>query len=161
MMASESKNAHFGKIFSEIYNKAGLGGFYRGLQANIIRAMVLNGTKMACYDEIKQKLLVKQFVKKKGVLLETLSAFGAGFFMTCTVAPFDKIRTRLMNQPPDAKIYNGFVDCLAKIVQREGLRGLRVGFIPIWTRFAPTTTGQLGIFSQFKILLNIEGEGGA
>lgn len=161
MMASESKNAPLGKIFSDIYQKAGLNGFYRGLQANIMRAMVLNGTKMACYDEIRQKLLVKQIVKKKGVLLETLSAFGAGFFMTCTVAPFDKIRTRLMNQPPDAKLYNGFLDCLAKIVQREGLRGLWVGFVPIWTRFAPTTTGQLVIFSQLKILLNIEGEGGA
>ena len=161
MMASESKNAPLGKIFSEIFQKAGLGGFYRGLQANIMRAMVLNGTKMACYDEIRQKLLDNKIVKSKGLLLETLSAFGAGFFMTCTVAPFDKIRTRLMNQPADAKIYNGFVDCLIKIITKEGVRGLWVGFIPIWARFAPTTTGQLVIFSQMKILLNIEGEGGA
>lgn len=161
MMASESKNAPLGKIFSEINQKAGIGGFYRGLQANIMRAMVLNGTKMSCYDTIKQKLLDNKIVKGKGLLLETLSAFGAGFFMTCTVAPFDKIRTRLMNQAPDAKIYNGFVDCLTKIIQREGVRGLWVGFIPIWSRFAPTTTGQLVIFSQMKIYLNIEGEGGA
>jgi hypothetical protein len=26
-----------------------------------------------------------------------MSAFTAGFFMTCTVSPFDIIRTRLMN----------------------------------------------------------------
>ena len=25
------------------------------------------------------------------------------------------VRTRLMNQPPDAKIYNGFVDCIVKV----------------------------------------------
>ncbi len=30
-----------------------MGGFYRGIDANIMRAMVLNGTKMACYDQIK------------------------------------------------------------------------------------------------------------
>jgi hypothetical protein len=161
MMASESKNAPLRQIFSDIYHKAGMGGFYRGLQANIMRAMVLNGTKMACYDEIRQQLMDRRIVKKKGILLEALSAFGAGFFMTCTVAPFDKIRTRLMNQPPDAKIYKGFVDCAVKIITKEGVRGLWVGFIPIWTRFAPTTTGQLVIFSQLKILMNIEGEGGA
>ena len=26
----------------------------RGLEANVARAMVLNGTKMSCYDQIKQ-----------------------------------------------------------------------------------------------------------
>jgi len=159
MMASEGANAPIGHIFSQIYQKAGIGGFYRGLQANIMRAMVLNGTKMSCYDNIKIGLLKNNIVKHKGVLLETLAAFGAGFFMTCTVAPFDKIRTRLMNQPADAKIYNGFVDCLAKIVKREGVRGLWTGFIPIWGRFAPTTTCQLVIFSQIKKYFKIEGEG--
>jgi len=159
MMASETKNLPIGKIFSEIISKSGVAGLYRGLQANIMRAMVLNGTKMSCYDSIKLALLKNKIVKKKGVLLETMSAFGAGFFMTCTVAPFDKIRTRLMNQPAGSKIYNGFVDCLVKICQKEGVRGLWVGFVPIWGRFAPTTTGQLVIFSQMKVWFNIEGEG--
>ena len=36
---------------------------------------------------------------KDGIPLQFMSAFTAGFFMTCTVAPFDIIRTRLMNQP--------------------------------------------------------------
>ncbi len=31
---------------------SGMGGFYRGLQANVARAMVLNGTKMGVYDQI-------------------------------------------------------------------------------------------------------------
>ena len=31
----------------------GVGGFYRGLQANVMRAMVLNGTKMGVYDQTK------------------------------------------------------------------------------------------------------------
>lgn len=156
MMASEGKNKPLGKIFKEIIQKQGMKGLYRGLEANIMRAMVLNGTKMSCYDNIKLSLLKNKIVKKKGVLLETLSAFGAGFFMTCTVAPFDKIRTRLMNQPVDAKIYKGFIDCFSKIVAKEGPRGLWVGFIPIWGRFAPTTTCQLVIFSQMKILFDIK-----
>lgn len=50
-----------------------------------------------------------------GILTQFCAAFGAGFFMATTVAPFDMVRTRLMNQPPDAKIYNGFVDCVLKV----------------------------------------------
>lgn len=108
--------------------------------------------------------------------------------MTCTVAPFDKIRTRLMNQPPNAKIYKGFIDCGVKIVTSEGPLGekgcswrygargvdcscsptfpnflsaaLWAGFLPIWARFAPTTTLQLVLFEIIKTTFKIEGGGG-
>jgi hypothetical protein len=121
---------------------AGFKGFYRGLDANIMRAMVLNGTKMSCYDQIKS-LIAQSGVVPAGtlphcfsknvivVVIATLcsrfcnvitglwtqfcAAFGAGFFMACTVSPFDMVRTRLMNQPPNARIYNNFVDCFVKV----------------------------------------------
>jgi hypothetical protein len=35
--------------------------------------------------------------------------------MACTVSPFDMVRTRLMNQPPNARIYNNFIDCFVKV----------------------------------------------
>jgi len=63
--------------------------------------------------------------------------------MTATVSPFDRIRTNLMNQPTDKKIYNGFIDCFAKTIQADGPMSLWRGFIPIWARFAPTATIQL------------------
>ena len=81
-----------------------------------------------------------------GIPLQFMSAFTAGFFMTCTVSPFDIIRTRLMNQPSDAKLYNGFADCFLKILKNEGPLGFYKGFIPIWSRFAQTTCLQLIIF---------------
>ena len=55
------------------------------------------------------------------------------------------VRTRLMNQPPDAKIYSGAVDCVMKILKAEGPTGFYRGFIPIWMRFAPTTCLQVGV----------------
>lgn len=177
MMAAEGKAIpSMGSTFAELYKKQGLGGFYRGLEANVMRAVVLNGaqwgrgrgarvecagaghmgagrawwgivlvragracvghracgssvcvapflfsarsplsishapslppslarplarsgTKMACYDQIKGELIKAGIVKPKTVLADFVAAFGAGFFMTCTVAPFDKIRTRLV-----------------------------------------------------------------
>lgn len=207
----------------------------RCLQANIMRAMVLNGTKMACYDQIKGAIK-EGGVVPKGLLTDFTAAFSAGFFMACTgesqpkgqllqrsvplltcpgarvspfqtaprappsplrdplpshvaccrlilappaaaspllitatcscpvislsaVAPFDMVRTRLMNQPADARLYTGFMDCAVKILKTSGPRGLYAGFIPIWARFAPTTTLQLVIFEQIKPVFGVTGSG--
>lgn len=40
-------------LVGNLYRDQGIGGFYRGLQANIGRACVLNATKMGVYDEAK------------------------------------------------------------------------------------------------------------
>jgi hypothetical protein len=36
------------KAASELFKSQGVSGFYRGIEANVMRAMVLNGTKMVC-----------------------------------------------------------------------------------------------------------------
>merc|ERR1711998_474639 len=155
MTADGEKPPTFLEGVSALYKNQGIGGFYRGLEANIARAMVLNGTKMACYDQIKY-IITSSGMVPSGIPTQFLSAFGAGFFMACTVAPFDMVRTRLMNQPPDAKIYKGFVDCFTKIIAKEGPSGLYAGFIPIWARFAPTTCIQLVIFEQVKPIFGVK-----
>ena len=104
---------------------------------------------MGCYDVCKTKVKASGMVKD-GLALQFMAAFTAGFFMTCTVSPFDIIRTRLMNQPTEAPIYNGFVDCFQKILRSEGPLGFYKGFLPIWGRFAPTTCAQLVIFEQLR-----------
>eukprot|EP01039_Chlorochromonas_danica_P004065 gene4064-4446_t len=155
LMAAEGKTAPgLSEVAAALYKQQGWGGFYRGLQANVMRAMVLNGTKMACYDQVKMTINQSGLVPK-GLPTQFMAAFSAGFFMACTVAPFDMVRTRLMNQPPDAKVYKGFVDCLFKIIAKDGPLGLYAGFIPIWARFAPTTTLQLVIFEQVKPLFGV------
>lgn len=160
LMAMEGKNdIPFMKTFQSIYSSEGLEGFYKGLNANIMRACILNGTKMACYEQIKQQFINKGF-DKSSISTQFLSAFSSGFFMALTVTPFDMVRTQLMNQQINVQSinsntnntnkYNGFIDCTNKIIKKRGFLGLYSGFIPIWIRFAPTTTFQLVIFEQIK-----------
>ena len=61
MMASEGAVTLF-STSSALYKGQGIGGFYRGLQANVMRAMVLNGTSMAVYDQCTD------LIKKAGVI---------------------------------------------------------------------------------------------
>jgi hypothetical protein len=155
MMASDAvKSPTLMEAGGALYKQQGIAGFYRGIDANVMRAMVLNGTKMSCYDQINQ-MIVKSGAVPKGLATQFCAAFGAGFFMATTVAPFDMVRTRLMNQPVDVKMYNGFADCLMKIIAKDGFGGLYAGFIPIWSRFAPTTCLQLVIFEQLKPIFGV------
>lgn len=159
MMAYEGKvSPTFLSTFIDIYKLETYTGFYKGLQANVMRACVLNGTKMACYDQIKY-MIVQTNTIPQGILTQFCSAFGAGFFMATTVAPFDMVRTKLMSQPLNSKVYSGFMDCCIKIIKANGIKGLYSGFIPIWARFAPTTCLQLVIFEQIKPIFGVEGTG--
>lgn len=141
--ANQGKSIGLTTLVANMYRDQGIGGFYRGVQANILRACVLNATKMGCYDIAKGYVTQATGWKRKDVKTSFCSATLAGFFMTCTVSPFDRIRTSLMNQPTDKKLYNGFVDCGMKLIQENGFTSLWRGFIPIWARFAPTATIQL------------------
>jgi len=130
-------------LVSTMYQDQGIGGFYRGVQVNIVRACVLNATKMGVYDISKGFVAEQTGWSRKDVRTAFSSAFIAGFFMTCTVAPWDMLRTKLMNQPTDQKLYNGFSDCFVKTVKADGVLSLWRGFVPIWARFAPQATLQL------------------
>jgi len=40
-------------LVGNMFRDQGIAGFYRGVEANIVRACVLNATKMGCYDLTK------------------------------------------------------------------------------------------------------------
>jgi hypothetical protein len=42
-------------LVSQMYQNQGIAGFYRGVEANVVRACVLNATKMGVYDLTKGK----------------------------------------------------------------------------------------------------------
>lgn len=140
-------------LVRQMHADQGWKGFYRGVGVNIMRACTLNATKMGVYDVAKGKVVDGTGWSRKDPKTAFCSSFLAGFFMTCTVSPFDRIRTKLMNQPTDSKLYTGMVDCFVKTIKQEGPQGLWRGFIPIWARFAPMATIQLltieALYAQF------------
>lgn len=140
---TNTSGSSLGSLVTNMFKDQGIGGFYRGVEVNIARACVLNATKMGVYDVTKGYVTGYTGWARKDVKTTFASAFVAGFFMTVTVAPWDMLRTKLMNQPTDAKLYTGFMDCLQKTVKADGVLSLWRGFIPIWARFAPQATLQL------------------
>jgi len=119
-----------------------IGGFYCGVQVNIMSTCVSNATKMGVYDMTKGYVTNATGWNRKDTKTSSVAAFEAGFFMTAvTVALWDMICTKLMNQPTDAKLYDGFADLAKTTVHADGVLGFWRGFIPIWARFAPKPAG--------------------
>ena len=145
-MAGQDKG--ISEIVKQMLEKQGLYAFSRGLQANIARGIVLNCTKMACYDEAKNFVTKSTGFDRNDIRCQFFSAGIAGFFMACTVTPIDMMKTRLMNQPINETHYNGLIDCFTKVLKHEGPFAFYRGFLPIWGRFAPQATLQLVVFEK-------------
>lgn len=139
---NSGKAESLGTTLTTFYAQNGLGGFYRGISANILRACVLNATKMGVYDIAKGVVTDQTGWNRKDLKTTFCSAMISGFCMTCTVSPFDRIRTALMNQG-EQQLYTGFVDCGTQLLKNDGPLSFWRGFIPMWARFAPTATIQL------------------
>lgn len=50
---NKDKAAPLVTLVGQMYSAQGIAGFYRGVEANVMRACVLNATKMGCYDVTK------------------------------------------------------------------------------------------------------------
>mgnify|MGYP002633481368 CR=1 FL=1 len=62
-MQAQPPGEHYGIMWHirDVYNTQGIMGFYRGLMPTVIRATMLNGTKLGTYDS------TKQFLTRKGM----------------------------------------------------------------------------------------------
>jgi hypothetical protein len=82
---NQGKSIPLASLVGQMYKDQGIRGFYRGVEVNIMRACVLNATKMGVYDISKGKVVESTGWSRKDPRTAFFSSFVAGFFMTCTV----------------------------------------------------------------------------
>ena len=156
MQAMERDNHGLLWHVNDVYHNNGILGFYKGVQATVVRAMMLNATKLSTYDHIKHTL-INFHILHDGYLLHFISSICAGIVMATATAPFDIARTRLMNQPHDKVLYTGLIDFMVKTIKHDGVRGLYKGFTPQWMRFGPFTTVQLMVWELLRKFYGMSG----
>jgi len=116
-----------------VVGESGVVGLYRGIDTTITRAAILGGTKMGCYDTVKQELRSRGF--SDGVAMVFFASTITGLATTITTSPATNARTLIMTSPPGA--YSSMASCLAAIVATQGPQGLFRGFGAQWLRFGP------------------------
>ena len=129
----EQQYAGIGDCFSRVVAEQGVGSLWRGNLANVIRYFPTQALNFACKDTYKKYLC--PFNPKtepvKFFMGNMASGGAAGATSLCVVYPLDFARTRLAADVGDAegkREFNGLVDCLKKIAQKDGVSGLYQGF---------------------------------
>lgn len=80
----------------DVYNHWGIKGFYKGVGPTIIRAILLNSTKLATYDHIKH-YLINSGLLSDGYACHFVSSVCAGVCIAIVTSPVDMVKTKIMN----------------------------------------------------------------
>ena len=151
----------------DVYSHWGIKGFYRGIGPTIIRAILLNATKLATYDHIKHTLINRRILSD-GYACHFVASVIAGICIAVVTSPVDIIKTRIMNQKQskhsfilikcvEERQYNGIIDCATKIFKNEGPMAFYKGFTPQWMRFGPFTIVQLMVWEKLRSYWGMKG----
>ncbi|ORX93075.1 mitochondrial carrier [Basidiobolus meristosporus CBS 931.73] len=118
----------------KIARDEGFLGLFRGVGPNTVRAIFMNSSQLASYDQFKQ-VLVHKLHFQDNIYIHFASSLLAGLVATTVCAPVDVVKTRVMNS---AKQENA-VAVLTSIVRNEGPSALFKGWLPAFMRLGPHT----------------------
>lgn len=135
-----------------VVNEEGFGTLYRGCIPTVTRACIVTTCQLGAYDQCKDLL---KPVLSEGPMLHFSASFLAGFIASVASNPVDVIKTRMMNQRPDAEgnlPYKGQIHAFQRTVAEEGALALYKGFVPTFTRQAPYVIVMFMTAEQLKKL---------
>uniref|UniRef100_A0A8C7BZ51 Uncoupling protein 3 n=2 Tax=Neovison vison TaxID=452646 RepID=A0A8C7BZ51_NEOVI len=133
--------------YRTIAREEGFRGLWKGTFPNITRNSIVNCAEMVTYDIIKEKLLDYRLLTDN-FPCHFISAFGAGFCATVVASPVDVVKTRYMNSPPGQ--YRSPLDCMLKMVAREGPMAFYKGFTPSFLRLGTWNVVMFVTYEQLK-----------
>ena len=116
-----------------MYVEGGIANLWTGWGPNVMRNSVINAAELASYDQYKQTVLSRGWLKD-GIPCHLLCACGAGVTACIVGSPLDVLKTRIMNAKPG--MYSGPLDCFYQTMKNEGPTAFYKGFTPNVMRLA-------------------------
>eukprot|EP01062_Namystynia_karyoxenos_P074608 TRINITY_DN71569_c0_g1_i1.p2 TRINITY_DN71569_c0_g1~~TRINITY_DN71569_c0_g1_i1.p2 ORF type:complete len:322 (+),score=41.60 TRINITY_DN71569_c0_g1_i1:89-1054(+) len=127
--------------------------FYRGCSVSMVRAIGMNCSMMATYDQARESAARVSWMDDRQ------AAFGAkllsGVCCAVVTAPMDMVKSRLQNMARGSagSMYSGPLDAVIQTVRCEGLLGLWTGIIPYTCRCAPHAVLVLALLDVMEPLV--------
>jgi len=138
-----------------ISKEEGIKALWKGAIPAVARAMSLNFGMLVPYEMCKGFLAPYLGHTYANYIIS--SGF-AGFGASICALPFDNAKVKLQKQTPgaDGKLpYRGLIDCMAKTLAKEGVRGYWAGFWTFYSFIFPQTVMILLINDFLRITLGI------
>jgi len=129
----------------EIVRIEGLGGIYKGLSATILKQGSNQGLRFMFFGQYKKYIGTEG--RGPSPFQSLIGGMGAGCFSTLCNNPFDVVKTRM--QGLEAKKYKSTMDCVTKMLQKEGPLSFYRGCLARMGRVVP---GQGIIFMTYETI---------
>jgi hypothetical protein len=140
-----------------ILRTEGIRGLYRGYIAHQLVWGPFNSVYFMVYELAKSQyieLFHKGPANNLPVYIFPLCGSLAGAVAAAATAPIDLVKTRLQTQG-NAKLYTGSIDCVRKIIAKDGMKALTngIGARVLW--LAPNVAITMSIYETIKKLFHV------
>lgn len=127
----QMENTKLMATVKSIYKIDGPFGYYKGATGPLVSVPVINSIIFASYELTKKTLEIYQGKEYSSLFDIGVAGGVAGFFNTLIVTPIELVKCKIQMQK-DPSQYKNSIDCLFKLVSKNGVRGLYQGnFITI------------------------------
>jgi solute carrier family 25 2-oxodicarboxylate transporter 21 len=120
----------------KIASEEGILAFTNGLESTLWRHALWNGGYFGMIPTVKAILPTPTTETTKQITNFTAGAI-AGTFGTMLNTPADVVKSRIQNQPKNARKYNWALPAIRTVVHEEGVAALYKGFVPKVLRLGP------------------------
>uniref|UniRef100_A0ABI8AK51 Solute carrier family 25 member 35 n=1 Tax=Felis catus TaxID=9685 RepID=A0ABI8AK51_FELCA len=116
------------QALSEIGQKHGLVGLWRGALGGLPRVIIGSSTQLCTFSSTKDLITQWEILPPQSWKVALAAAMVSGIAVVLAMTPFDVVSTRLYNQPTDSQgkglMYRGMLDALRQTARTEGIFGM-------------------------------------
>ncbi|XP_029413428.1 solute carrier family 25 member 35 isoform X2 [Nannospalax galili] len=142
------------QALTEIGQKHGLVGLWRGAVGGLPRVLVGSSTQLCTFSSTKDLLSQWEIFPPQSWKVALAAAMVSGIAVVLAMTPFDVASTRLYNQPTDTQgkglMYRGILDALLQTARTEGILGMYKGIGASYFRLGPHTILSLFFWDQLR-----------
>ncbi|ETW10221.1 hypothetical protein H310_00579 [Aphanomyces invadans] len=148
--------------------KEGFWGLYKGMVSPMTTVPLVNAVVFSAYEHAKAVLLTRRLNDTSGVLMNheaMMAGAWAGFVNSIVVTPVELVKCHLQAQgeaihmAKDEIKFHGTLDCVKKIIQIDGMRGLWRGHVATMVREVPSYVGQFGTYELLQRVFSAQLDG--
>jgi len=140
MQAGRRSYKNLWHALTSIVHDEGWTALYKGAAPTTQRAVVVTVLNLSTYDIFKS-YLTQKYGFRDDIAAHLIGSTITGVFATFGTQPIDVVKSRIMDQPVDAKgrgkLYRSSWHCAKATVQKEGWQALWKGTVPSLCRSVP------------------------
>lgn len=140
-------------ILHNVYKAEGMRALFKGLGPNLVGVIPARSINFFTYGLSKDFISRNFFQCQEHSFVHLMAGITAGFVTSTATNPIWLVKTRLQLDKAHSRAYKNSFDCLKKITQNEGIKGLYKGLTASYLGSIESTL-QWVLYEQMKLFIH-------